>query len=140
MRYADPCNGEPNCSTLLRLPTLAHCSLRLGQTPDMIFHALAEKTVLQVTGRPTYYFDQAFRFLDLPDEIQIYILSYTDLVTDSIITWSKLSDTGLGCFKKCTDSLEACYCAVRHSAYTSLSCRCWVMSSTLFLVNRRFYE
>jgi len=70
----------------------------------------------------------------------MHILSYTDLVSDGVITWSKLSDTGLGCCKRCTDSLEVCCCAVRHGGYTSLSCKCWSMPSTLFLVNRRFYE
>ena len=54
---------------LLKLPILAHCSLRLGQTPNTVFHILAEKTVLQATNRSIYHVDQPFRFVNLPDEI-----------------------------------------------------------------------
>jgi hypothetical protein len=68
------------------------------------------------------------------------ILSYTHLISDSVMGWSKLSDTGLGCCKRCTDSLEACCCAVWHGAYTSASCTCWSMPLAIFLVNRRFHE
>ena len=125
----------------LGLPILAECAIHLGRTTDSTSYALFERTVLQATSQSSYNLDQVFCFLDLPDEVQIQISSYTDLVSDSVIEWSKLSETNrLDCCKKCTDSLNACCCAVRHSAYTTASCVCWSIPLAIFLINRRFRE
>ncbi|KAH9208126.1 hypothetical protein DL95DRAFT_395537, partial [Leptodontidium sp. 2 PMI_412] len=64
---------------LLLLPTLRDFALRLGRDYHEDLQALAETTVLRLTVRPSNS-EPPFRFLDLPKEIQLKILKYTDLV------------------------------------------------------------
>jgi hypothetical protein len=66
-----------------QLPLLKECALRLGVLPigntgvQSKLQNMATRTALQLTGR---WIDRPFQFLDLPQEIQLRILSYTELV------------------------------------------------------------
>ncbi len=122
----------------IQLPQLAKCSIRLGQAPDSALQRLAEDTVHQLTDHSTYHL-KPFRFNALPEEIQRQILMHTDLISPAKIAW--LDGGGLSgsndCCQRCTDALEACFCSVRHAAYSSMPCHCWVFPATLFLVSRK---
>jgi hypothetical protein len=138
----DYVTGEHIAETLLELPQLRECALRLGQAPDPSLHGLCEGTVLQLTSRPTYYHrHNSFPFSELPEEVQRQILGYTDLVCPEAIVWT--GGYGLersSCCMRCTDALEACCCSVLHAAYSSNLCSCWAMPSAIFSINRRLHE
>jgi len=77
---------------LLQLPLLKDCAIRFGRIDCRSYSTetkrqlqqLAANTTLRLTGRLNV---QAFRFLDLPQEIQLKILEFTDLVTPYDIQW-----------------------------------------------------
>lgn len=69
-------------------PFLAGCSVRLSHRPDADLRKLAERAVAASTGESQPITNNMennvqapFRFLDLPAELRLQILSYTDLVT-----------------------------------------------------------
>lgn len=72
-----------------QLPVLRECGIGFG--PPMFYdletnlQQLARQTVDKVTGRSTEY---TFRYMDLPREIQLRILEYTELVTPFDLVWS----------------------------------------------------
>jgi hypothetical protein len=76
-------SAEEILAPMNQLPLLKECALRLGILPigntdvQSKLQNIAAKTALQLTGR---WIDRPFRFLDLPKEIQLQILSYTELV------------------------------------------------------------
>ncbi|MCJ1388478.1 hypothetical protein MMC18_001325 [Xylographa bjoerkii] len=70
---------------LFRMPTLAECAIRLGQAPNHDLRRLADSTILHVTDRPRPR--TGFRFLDLPEELQVQILSNSDLIAPKPIEW-----------------------------------------------------
>lgn len=124
----------------LQLPQLAECSIRVGQAPDTALHRLAEETVALLTNNPAHHL-RPFNFGSLPAEIQKHILTHTDLVSQSKVIWvhgGRLVTTN--CCRQCTDALEACFCSVRHAAFSSMPCHCWVFPSALFLVSRKLTE
>lgn len=129
--------------TLLLLPRLAACSLRLAQTAESHLHAqsLSERTAREAVGQVLY--DGHFPFLKLPAEIQSQILQYTSLVSDQSLLLSHdlgKTEPADSCCMKCTDSLDGCCCLVRHAAYATSSCVCWELPFNIFLVNRQFYK
>ena len=75
--------AEEIVAPMNQLPILKECAIRLGILPvgntdvRSKIQQIAGKTALQLTGR---WIDRPFRFLDLPQEIQLQILGYTDLV------------------------------------------------------------
>jgi hypothetical protein len=77
---------------LLQLPPLKDCTIRFGRIhcrsyskeTKRQFQQLAANTAIWLTGRLNV---QPFRFLDLPQEIQLKILGFTDLVTPYDIQW-----------------------------------------------------
>lgn len=142
---------------LLALPALAACDIRLSQAPYTVQSAIARSMAVQLTGggdggdgngdtsdSGRKYAD-SFRFLDLPIELQLRILGYSDLVSPSAIELGAACTRPYrlaSCCQMCTDTLEACCCAVMHGAYSTSagSCTCWTMPTPLFLVNHDFYE
>lgn len=143
---------------------LAACEIRLGIAPSLDLTNLATEASCHATGdvhNPAIR-QGVFRFSDLPREIRLNVLEYTDLVTPSCeVSWHP--DTGffvqwlltLGpgdndggaklrrdtpfrfCSGKGAD-LEA-FCRARHSAFNA-ECHCWVNPLGLMLVSRTMYE
>ncbi|KAI8944515.1 hypothetical protein F4801DRAFT_585343 [Xylaria longipes] len=68
---------------LLELPgTLKACELRLASRRDHRLISFAKEAAARVEARDdTTTYSKSFRFLDLPTELRIEILRYTDLVT-----------------------------------------------------------
>ncbi|MCJ1259163.1 hypothetical protein MMC24_006999 [Lignoscripta atroalba] len=123
---------------LIKMPTLAECAIRLGQAPNLELRRLAETTVFRVVDRPVDHLNSPFRFLDLPEEIQIQILEYTDLVAPFNLHWNPY--TGLSrsdCCARCMDTLESCCCPPQHAAFSSMGCDCWRIPSELFQVSHK---
>jgi hypothetical protein len=147
-----------------QLPLLKECALRLGILPigntdvQSKLQNLATKTALELTGR---WIDRPFRFLDLPKEIQLQILSYTELVASrdlqhvsagcvpgrnpvtffehvgiDINWYSNDVTTGIKCCGKCFDVSKICLCRARHAAF-STTCTCWRMPTALFQVSQK---
>ncbi|OCL02272.1 hypothetical protein AOQ84DRAFT_423770 [Glonium stellatum] len=69
---------------LLNMPTLKHCAIRLNKAPNCQIQRLVRETTYTITGRPD---STQFRFLDLPRELRLKILEYTDLVAPEDIEW-----------------------------------------------------
>lgn len=120
--------------------TLAGCSIHLGSSPSVQLGELAEEVALRATGEPTPV-QQRLSFLDLPHEIRIQILTYTDLVT-----WRKEVEwrpgegywtSGQGEFSFCFDDYEFNYrfCRRANAAFSS-RCICWLPPQPLFLLCR----
>lgn len=158
---------EPFCST----PTLADCSIRLSEQPDPLLRDLAQEVATHAMGYQYHSsLDQtqsAFRFLDLPRELRLQILEYTDLVTLlSEVEWNPERNFNLhyrnwrcggsfdGFFDCCVDSHWACqfrncwqgkswpvgcFCRRYHAAFSS-SCYCWSPPASLFLICKQLRE
>ena len=125
---------------LQELPLLTGCAIRLGQSPNPRLRLLAETATRQAMGQPPIP-STIFPWQDLPSEIQLRVLSYSDLVAPRLVEWEE--GWGLGrsaCCQQCTDSLETCCCPSLHAAFSSLGCRCWQWPSELFLVNKTWRE
>ncbi|GME66354.1 hypothetical protein GTA08_BOTSDO06453 [Neofusicoccum parvum] len=140
---------------------LAACSIRLGLTGRPDLQRLADHAVLSATGAaiPT----QPFRFLSLPHDLRLHILTYTDLITPfREVEWHPTaSRTGTPAFyvrlrrshhhpspsahahghrfHSCwlADGDRApCLCRTHHAAAsTSPRCRCWSPPRALFLTS-----
>jgi hypothetical protein len=74
--------AEEAVEPLLKLPAgaLRDCTIRLSHEPSRRLQLPAKKCVVHLTDRSLRYTKTPFRFLDLPQEIQLKILSYTSLV------------------------------------------------------------
>ena len=129
------------------------------------FQELARTTALKLTGRSLDALNSPFRFLDLPREIQLHILRFTDLVINKDIAWCPDSDyegprvfdaSSLvseddwntdteayryvsNCCEKCSDIKDNCFCRSLDGAY-STGCTCWWMPMSIFLVSRQMRE
>lgn len=157
-------------SSLLRLPKLRHLSIRLCQQPEPRLNQLAYDIVLQtrhITPLPNKKSGSAApsssRLLNLPVELRLRILSYTDLITPwTEVAWSlrhggflashtycdNLAFAGASCpprlhhgcqFSRCyityPTSSDGCFCRLQHSAFSSATvCKCWAPPRALFLV------
>jgi hypothetical protein len=83
---ADLETAEVIVQPLLTFPALSGCAIRLALIPNKELQALAKDTMgrlLQRTPSPPVDV-QLFRFLDLPKEIQLNILGWTNLVCSEI--------------------------------------------------------
>ena len=147
---------------LLALPRLRDCAIRLSLGYRKQLQHLATRAVFLVTGRQRIP-AAPFRFLDLPMEVQLQILAYTNLVSSR--SWSRVyyfDDRFFHCEIKrpCSgdasvepakvDSCDAsiiwldgsaprCFCTRMHSAFT-FQCRCEDDPSKHFLVSRHFKD
>jgi hypothetical protein len=147
-----------------QLPALKECAIRLGILPigntdvRSKLQQIAGKTAQQLTKR---WIDRPFRFLDLPQEIQFQILSYTELVASHDlqhvsagcvsgrnpvaffervgVDFDKNGEDILNateCCGKCVDASEICLCQARHAAF-STTCTCWRMPTAIFQVSQK---
>lgn len=154
---ADEATSMRVVQPLLALPApLAACDIRLSQAPYTPQSAIARSMAVRLTtnissniGSPlNVAHSSSFRFLDLPAELQLRILGYTDLVHPSATIALRAACTRpyplALCCQTCTETLEACCCAVMHGAYSTStsagSCTCWTTPTPLFLVSRDHYE
>lgn len=141
---------------LSQLPTLRECGIRLSYAPYQgTLEDLATETALRLTSVPLSSSKPAFRFLDLPFELQTKILAYTSLISTrhliwfpkKLPSWPKIAQwdhlewvhhrKGFDCCLNCRSKEEICYCSSKHSAY-STTCTCWTFPKNLFLVSRQF--
>ncbi|KAL2264067.1 hypothetical protein VTK26DRAFT_2853 [Humicola hyalothermophila] len=116
------------------LPRLKDCHVRLCSTPEPRLQRLAREAVLRARGiiaspAPPAPESRAnlrrSRLIDLPRELRLRILEYTDLVTP---------------FKEIGELRPSigCFCRRQHTAFSS-RCRCWGPPTALFLVCRTLH-
>lgn len=139
---ADETTASRIAKTLLDLPRLAACDIRLGQRPSTAQGDIARRTALALVG--CCWSQQPFPFLRLPVEVQMRVLSYTPLLhADGVAYWSPLTNPARAdCCKACSGTLDACCCYVLHGAFSTIDtcCSSWITPVSLLLVNNRFYE
>ncbi|KAK8091732.1 hypothetical protein PG997_002093 [Apiospora hydei] len=79
--------GHKAATTNVLGPLIAHpgslrdCEIRLAPKRDDKLCSLARNAALRVKGLDVELHDKPVRFMDLPPEIRLHILEYTDLVT-----------------------------------------------------------
>jgi hypothetical protein len=71
--------GTSAVELILSMPTLAACSVRLCQKTNPAVQDLARKTATRAVGCCSDEPRSPFRFLDLPQELRLQILEFTDL-------------------------------------------------------------
>jgi hypothetical protein len=143
-------------------PTLADCRIRLAQKPNLPLQKLAQEVSMRAIGYQYPPAESPFRYLDLPRELRLKILQYTDLVTPlREVEWSSENKFSLrysyqscgqnGCewlqpcypasfpacqFRNCWHlghKNAGCFCQRHHAAFSSI-CHCWAPPTSLFLV------
>jgi hypothetical protein len=149
-----------------QVPLLRECSIRLGlnysraasENSDALkLQNLARQTIDKMTGRPV---PGTFRYSNLPNEIQLQILAYTDLVTPYDIVWALNTSAahvikspfyehrtfphpddpqGSTCCGQCSSTPQACSCWTRFAAFSS-TCTCWQFPLSFFLINKKMKE
>jgi hypothetical protein len=72
---------------ILRLPRLKECSIRLGDKHNKDLFCLAKETAINAIYRSIKLRPSIFRFMDLPSELQLRVLEFTDLVTPWDLAW-----------------------------------------------------
>lgn len=148
--------AEEVVQPLLQLPTLQDCAVRLGShyirtnvDCSQLLTELARRTVDKVTARSG---QRNFRYQDLPKEIQVRILGYTELVTPCDLVWAFNTDVARqikspyyelrtfrcpsfpSCCQDCSPDSQPCACWSGQAAF-STTCTCWKFPLSLFLVN-----
>lgn len=165
--------AERVLASLHLLPLLKNCHVRLCGTQDTRLQELAQAAVLRARGiasseSPSVLNSSSPRLINLPRELRLRILEYTDLIAPwKEVTWSRdkrgyyreavepcFSAEGSGrcspefhhgCqFGDCSSRSSwpelslGCFCIRRHTAFSS-RCRCWAPPTRLFLVCRTLY-
>jgi hypothetical protein len=146
---------------------LAQCHVRLGRSPNPDLQALAKYVADNATRTHLNPSSSPFRFMELPVELQIQILNYTDLITPSLevewcptrrfgLQYARIACPGYKGWDCCTPELhnnfqfrhcrynvgnkyDLCFCYRRHAAYSS-ACHCWIPPTSLFLTSRTFRD
>lgn len=145
--------------------SVRHCHIRLSHVWNRQLCSLARDVALRAQGPQREDDDgNPFRFMDLPSEIQLKILEYTDLMTPlKQVEWRadrgfnavRIEPTVCGAGSKlerelwlqsnqCVDACDTRHndvvCNVRHSGYSS-RCQCWrPPGATIMLVSRAMYH
>src|SRR3569833_1276093 len=163
----DLSTGKLVTGPLLQLPRLRECTLRLGRRKEYYDLAtLARETSVTMTKRHEDVCPQgppsALGFADLPRELRLQILEYTDLdsrlrnrrveprdanrlppilkiVSGRLILghpWKLFNDI---CCWKCTPSFKDCCCPTAHASYAP-GCVCRVIPFELFRVSHQMYQ
>ena len=163
--------GRLAVAPLALFPPLRDCHVRLGKEWNRPLQRHAENAVLQARQDSSPFCATPVRGLstltDLPRELRLHILGYTDLITPwNEVTWCReyrrfqvcrppcLSSEG-GCLphihhgcrlSQCNIGRHdtsiiplspGCFCRRRHAAF-SFTCNCWAPPTNLFLVCRVF--
>ncbi|KAL2018671.1 hypothetical protein VTK56DRAFT_506 [Thermocarpiscus australiensis] len=86
--------GKLAVAPLLLLPPLKDCHVRLGKTPEHQLRQIAQDAALQARRLDAPYSNPASTssatLIDLPREVRLRILQYTDLITPwKEVTWSR---------------------------------------------------
>lgn len=110
---------------------LAISTLRLGSSHGLGLLDVACRTVLSKT--PCQMKAKSFRFLDLPSELRLHILSFTDVVTPHCEVEYKTSGNYI-CTARQEDRtcISREFCAYGHVVYPH--CGCWTPPTAIFLV------
>lgn len=143
-------NAKVLLSPLLQLPLLRDCGIRLRYDPqEENLRIFSEEMTLRLTT-PKPVDESKFTFLELPFELQMKILEYTNLISPRDLVLH--SDNGGNhmrptqfmdsnyyqeCCGLCRNEEEICYCSSIHAAY-STTCICWQFPASLFLVSHAF--
>ncbi|KAG8627869.1 hypothetical protein KVT40_003742 [Elsinoe batatas] len=142
---------------LLTLPALKDCAIRLGATKDERITTLAKSIALRCMDKIDRSRLSSFRWADLPREIKLLVLEYTDLVTPmNEVNWSPsakfhliysgmygqrgaiYSDTyhpSLFLHDCSPGTDDGCFCSRYHSAY-HVFCKCWSPPIALMLTSK----
>jgi hypothetical protein len=132
----DHATSQLTLQSISKLPLLVSCAIRLGWWPDRNLRRLAETTIRQVTGQPCLP-NKGFPRPDLPGGLQLWVLSYSGLLTPG----PHRMDLGSQplerpfCCLRCTETLGACCRSSLHGAFTSTQCVCWSWPQDLFLAD-----
>jgi hypothetical protein len=141
---------------LQNITPLAKCNIRLNSEHHPLLQALVIETATKAKGLPSKEDPSPFRYMDLPQELRLKILEYTDLVTPlREVEWNPqenfyFSHERSYCngFSDCSPSQHraclmrscwlrnpgyGCFCTRYHTAVSS-ACRCWIPPTSLFLV------
>ena len=145
----DQTTAQKITKSLLLLPVLQDCGLRLAIHPDKDIKSMAKDAVMYLTRSPPPPSLPPFRFLDLPKEIQLYILEYASHVPAAeIICTQKQLQYRTSCQTQgaiATDIMDSplkeCFCSAAHSAF-NFRCPCPKLASPfdMFLVSREFRD
>ncbi|KAK0747411.1 hypothetical protein B0T21DRAFT_379469 [Apiosordaria backusii] len=171
----DPDLATAVVAPLLFLPRLKDCHVRLSAAPDTRLQRMAEDVVAKTrhmhhSNMPnTSNQPAASKLLNLPREIRLRILEFTDLITPlKEVNWSRLNygywpsrmsslkvevdphcplhirnGCQFGwCWRRLGDMDQTpigCFCRFHHSSASS-SCRCWASPTALFLVCHKLCE
>lgn len=132
---------------LKKLPVLKSCAIHFGDQENAELKGMAKLAVSQLCKTDSLRRIQG-SFDELPKELRIKILSYTDLV----YRWKPYrDDDGLSvlngqvdyssqnCCSQCSDSLAVCCCSQRAVAFSN-KCSCYRVPLALFTVNHRLYN
>lgn len=147
----DLATAEMITSPITQIPALRDSAIRLGKDFDKALQGLARRTALQLTNTSPPDTMQSFKFLSLPNELQLEILTYTDLVANvEIICGSRMvintacPTGGIAATTAAPDTelLLKCFCSSGHSAF-NFRChhsKTLGFPSAFFLVSRQFRE
>lgn len=167
--------AESVVGALNLFPRLKNCHVRLSRTPDFQIRQLARDAVLwgrrispdEPSCRPTPSLKRT-QLINLPEELRLRILEYTDLITPmKEVIWASShrkymasryacpssegradcngSDVHYACqFIACSerrwpDEKIGCFCYRKHAAFSS-TCRCWAPPTPLFLICRTLHD
>ncbi|KAK4149544.1 hypothetical protein C8A00DRAFT_46855 [Chaetomidium leptoderma] len=149
-------------------PHLKDGHIRLCKTPNRPLQRLAEEAVFNACRPGTFGLclgtakTSSALFTNLPPELRVRILEYTDLITPwKEVTWSRQDrgyqvcrppwyldhepvcprhihhGTALSyCGPRGARSGPGCFCRRRHAAFSLTSCQCWAPPTDLFLICR----
>ena len=129
---------------LLTLPRLKKCTIRLGRQRNSALEDIARQACSQAMGHSTQTIP--FRFFDLPRELRLRILEFTDLgvkhkdesiciVNGKRINKVSQRNQHRTCCWRCNDTRDNCCCPTVYAA-TSIDCVCRLVPLELFSVNR----
>ena len=134
------------------LPILRTCTVRFGRSRNGALADLACRTMK--TATTTFDPITPFRYLDLPEELRLRILSYTHLSPyggfsprheNIFITDNRMRPRGFPhvtprkCCYQCNDTRDNCCCPTRHAS-ASESCICRLIPFELLLVSKQMKQ
>ena len=146
----DATTAQIIAQSLRLLPALRDCGLRLAIYMDEDIKSITKDTAMHLTRNSLPPPPAPFRFLDLPKEIQLHILTYASLAPRAEIIctqkrlryWEECPTRGaIADMPIVGGGLLKCFCTAAHSAF-GFRCRCSDLASpfTMFRVSRKFRD